>query len=388
VTILGSLTGVGQEIIDEAVAPFTAETGIQVVYEGTDAFATVLPIRVEGGDKPDIALFPQPGLLADLAREGALTPLDGVMDTQALEQAYADDWIKLGTVDGKLYGVWMRSDPKSLVWYSPKAFEAAGYSIPQSWDELIALSNQIVAEGKTPWCLGMESGDASGWVGTDWVEDLLLRTAGPTVYDQWVTHQIPFDSAPVKQAFEIFGSIARNPKYVVGGVTGVLSTPFGDSPAPLFSDPPGCYLHRQASFIADFLPSSVVLGKDVKVFLLPGIKPEFGVPLLTGGLVFGMLNDRPEVEKLMQYLATVTPHDSWARRGYISPHRGVDLATYPNDLVRQEAEILRDAKTIRFDGSDQMPAAVSTGSFWKGSLDYVGGEDLETVLKQIDASWP
>ncbi|MEM9164592.1 MAG: ABC transporter substrate-binding protein, partial [Cyanobacteria bacterium P01_F01_bin.4] len=319
VTILGSLTGVGQDIIEEAVAPFTEETGIEVIYEGTDAFATVLPIRVEGGDKPDIALFPQPGLMADLANEGALVPLDEFIAPDTL--AYAPGWIELGSVEDELYGIWMRADPKSLVWYNPQAFEAAGYEIPQTWTALIALSDQIVADGKTPWCLGMESGDATGWVGTDWIENILLSTAGTEVYDQWVAHEIPFNAPPVKQAAETFGEIALNPDYVVGGATGIVSIPFGDSPAPLFDDPPGCYLHRQASFITDFLPEGLTPGENVSVFLLPSVNPDIDTPLLTGGIVFGQLNDTPAARALMAYLASTTPHEIWAARGYISPHQ-------------------------------------------------------------------
>lgn len=388
VVILGSLTGVGQDIVEAALAPLAAETGIEIVYEGTDAFATVLPIRVQGGDPPDIALFPQPGLMADLAREGAMVSLDDWIDREALSAAYVSDWLDLGSVDGDLYGVWMRADPKSLVWYNPQAFAKDGYSLPTSWEELIQLSDQIVADGRTPWCLGMESGDASGWVGTDWVESILLRTAGPEVYDRWVAHELPFDSPPVKAAFERFGDIVRNPDYVIGGSTGAISIPFGDSPAPLFEDPPGCYLHRQASFISDFLPASAVPGETVDVFVLPGIDPTYGEPLLTGGIVFGMLNDSPAARAVMAYLATETPHRIWAQRGYISPHQGVPLADYPNDLVRQEAEILINAETIRFDGSDLMPAAVGTGTFWRGMVNYVGGEDVDRVLQGIDASWP
>ncbi|MEO0395114.1 MAG: ABC transporter substrate-binding protein [Cyanobacteria bacterium P01_A01_bin.137] len=386
VLILGSLTGVGQEIVEDAFAPFTAETGIEVIYEGTDAFTTVLPIRVAGGDVPDLAIFPQPGLMADLAREGALTPLNDVMDVATLTTAFGPDWVNLGSVDGNVYGVWMRADPKSLVWYNPDAFETAGYTIPASWDELMALTEKIAAEGNTPWCFGMDSGDATGWVGTDWVEDILLRTAGPEIYDQWVTHEIPFNAPPVKEAVQRFGEIVRNDRYVRGGVVGAISTPFGDAPTPLFEQPPGCYLHRQASFITDFLPDTVEPGRDTQVFLLPGEGPT--APLLTGGLVVAMTNNTPAAQAAMAYLTTVTPHESWAARGYISPHQDVDLALYPNDGIRQMASVLAQAETIRFDGSDLMPAAVGTGTFWTGMVDYVSGTDVDTVLSTIDASWP
>ncbi|MCM1982368.1 ABC transporter substrate-binding protein [Lyngbya confervoides] len=387
VQIFGSLTGEGGDIVKQAIAPFSQTTGIEVIYEGSDAFATVLPIKVEAGNKPDIAIFPQPGLMANLAQEGDLVPLE-FLDQGQLAQAYGNDWVKLGTVEGKLYGIWMRADPKSIVWYNPKAFQARGYQIPETWSDLQALTQKIQAAGAVPWCLGMESGDATGWVGTDWVESILLRTAGPQVYDQWVNRQIPFTAPAVKMAFERFGAIARDPRQVVGGTTGVVSIPFGDSPAPLFDNPPGCYLHRQASFIIDFLPNKVNLETDVNVFELPSINPQWGKPLLVGGLVFSLLNDRPEARAMMEYLISAQPHRILAGQNYITPHQGVPLSAYGNPLMRRQAQILRQAESIRFDGSDLMPAQVGTGTFWTGMVDYVGGEDLDTVLQTIDRSWP
>ncbi len=389
VTILGVVVGEQQAKLEAALAPFEAETGIDVVYEGIDAFATLLPVRVDSGNAPDIAMFPQPGLMRDFAAEGQLVALDNVLDADALTAAYDPYWLELATVDDSLYGVWYRASVKSLVWYSPSAFASAGYEIPTTWDEMIALSDQIVADGKTPWCLGMESGDATGWVGTDWVEDIMLRTAGPQTYDQWVNHEIPFNDPTVKAAFEQFGAIALNPDYVSGGNIAVLSTPFGDAPNPLFDAEPGCYLHRQASFITTFFPETVELGTDVSIFPLPGINTEYETPVLVAGDVFAMFNDTPEAQALMEYLTTVVPHEIWAELGgYISPHKAVDLAVYPDEVAKQQAELLLQAAVIRFDGSDMMPGAVGTGAFWTGITDYVGGSDVEAVLDDIESSWP
>lgn len=389
VTILGVVIGEQQEKLEAALAPFEEETGIDVIYEGTDAFATLLPVRVDSGNAPDVAMFPQPGLMADLAREGLLVPINSFMDEATLSDAYSQDWIDLATVEGDPYGIWYRASVKSLVWYSPKAFEAAGYTVPTTWDEMMALTQQIVDDGGTPWCLGMESGDATGWVGTDWVEDIMLRTAGPEVYDQWITHEIPFDAPEVKAAFEKFGEIVLNPDYVVGGPVGVISTPFGDAPNGLFSDPPGCYMHRQANFIATFFPEDVQVGEDVTVFPLPGINPDFGLPVLVAGDVFAVFNDTPEAQALIQYLATAQPHEIWAGLGgYISPHQQVGLDVYPDETTRKQAEILANAEIVRFDGSDMMPGAVGTGTFWTGMTNYVGGTDVDTVLADIEASWP
>ena len=388
VTVLGVVVGEQQDKLESALAPFEEKTGIEVVYEGTDAFATLLPVRVESGNAPDIAMFPQPGLMRDFAQSGQLIPVSDFMEQSKLAEAYSQDWLDLTNVDDKLYGVWYRASVKSLVWYNPEAFAAKGYEVPQTWSEMIALSDKIVADGGTPWCLGMESGDATGWVGTDWVEDIMLRTAGAEMYDKWISHEIPFDAPPVKEAFNKFGEIVLNPKYVEGGVVGAISTPFGDSPRGLLREPPSCYLHRQANFIASFFPAEAELGKNMTVFPFPSIKPEQSNPVLVAGDVFAMFNDTPEARALMEYLATPEPHEIWAKLGgFISPHRAVSLDVYPDEVTTKQAEILAEAEVVRFDASDMMPSSVGTGTFWTGIIDYVGGDDVDEVLKEIEQSW-
>lgn len=389
VTVLGVIVGEQQEKFEEALQPFEEETGIDVIYEGTDSFATLLPVRVESGDAPDIAMFPQPGLMASFAEAGQMVPVTEFIDEATLGEAYPDTWLSLATVDDSVYGIWYRASVKSLVWYNPKAFEAQGFTVPTSWDEMLTLSDQIVAAGATPWCVGLESGDATGWPGTDWIEDIMLRTAGPDVYDQWINHEIPFNDSAVQTAFEEFGEVIFNEGYVVGGSVGAISTPFGDAPQGLFGDMPTCYLHRQANFIASFFPEDVNLEEDVDIFLLPGIDPAYGTPVLVAGDVFGMFNNTPEAQALMEYLATPTPHEIWAGLGgFLSPHKQLSLDVYPDALSKKQAEFLSNAETIRFDGSDMMPGAVGTGTFWSGVVEYVAGEPVEEVLDTIEASWP
>jgi alpha-glucoside transport system substrate-binding protein len=388
VTVLGVVVGEQQDKLEAALAPFEKKTGIKVIYEGTDAFATLLPVRVESGDAPDVAMFPQPGLMRDLAQNGLLVPITKFMKLSELEKAYSKDWLDLGKVDNQLYGVWYRASVKSLVWYNPEAFAVKGYQVPQTWSEMLKLSDRIVADGSTPWCLGMESGDATGWVGTDWIEDIMLRTAGVAVYDRWINHEIPFDVPPVKEAFNKFGEIVLNPDYVQGGIVGAISIPFGDSVQGLVQEPPSCYLHRQANFISSFFGSEIVLGENMAVFALPGIKKEFGNPVLVAGDVFAMFNDTPEARALMAYLATPEPHEIWAKLGgFISPHQQVSLDVYPDPVTKKQAKILADAEVIRFDASDMMPSSVGTGTFWTGIIDFVGGDDLDRVLKEIEEGW-
>ncbi|MGK7910750.1 MAG: ABC transporter substrate-binding protein [Synechococcus sp.] len=390
VTILGSITGDGEATIAEVFAPFEDASGIDVMYEGTDQFATVLITRLAASNPPDVALFPQPGLMADLAREGELVALDNVLSDEQLTSAFDLQWLELASVDNRPFGIWARVSLKSLVWYSPPAFEAEGYEVPNSWEELQALSDRMVGDGNIPWCIGLESGAASGWPGTDWVEEFVLRQSGPQVYDSWVSGKTPFSDPAIAAAFNSFTELVQDGDRVLGGAIGTLSTPFGDSPAALFDDPPGCYLHRQASFISTFFPDSVESGRDVGVFPFPAMNPEFGNPLLVSGEQFGLLNETQETLAMMEYLTTEEPHRIWSQaEGFVSPFRGIAIANYTEPNTRKQAEILAAADTLRFDGSDLMPGEVGTGAFWEGILNLTGGDaDLETVLKEIDNRWP
>jgi ABC-type glycerol-3-phosphate transport system substrate-binding protein len=194
------------------VAPFEQQTGITVAYEGTRDLNAVLTTRVQGGNPPDLAGLPGPGQLQEFAQAGHLVPLDDVLDMQSLQQQYDEGFLQLATYNGQLYGIFTKADVKSLVWYSPPAFESAGYEVPTTWQELQALEEQIIADGAAPWCIGLESGAASGWPGTDWIEDIMLRTAGPDVYDQWWQHEIEWTSEPVRNAWETWGEIVGDPK--------------------------------------------------------------------------------------------------------------------------------------------------------------------------------
>jgi len=384
--VLGVWTGAEAQAFHTAVAPFTEATGTRIAFVGDRDIAAILTTRVAAGNPPDLAILPNPGQMVEFAKTGDLVAIDTFMDMDQLKSDYAQSWLDLGSYEGTLYGIFYKAAIKSLVWYSPAAFQAKGYTVPTTWDELTALSNQIVADGGVPWCLGIESAAASGWPATDWIEDIMLRTAGPDVYDQWVAHTIPWTDAAIKTAWEYFGQIARNEAYVYGGTTGVLTINFGASPAPLFDDPPGCYMHRQASFITGFFPEGVT-EENYAFFPFPSIDATYGVPALGAADLIVMFNDTPQARALMEYLATPEPQEIWAALGGISPNKRVGLDAYPDATTRSMAQALTSAEVFRFDASDLMPAAVGAGTFWSGTLDYVGGQDLDSVLATHRNGW-
>ncbi|WP_420628913.1 ABC transporter substrate-binding protein [Candidatus Leptofilum sp.] len=390
VTVFGKWTEAEGESFEAALAPFEEATGIDVKYEGSSEFETLITVRVEGGDAPDIAGFPQPGLMAQFVREGAIPDHAQFLDTSELSANYSDAWINLATVNNQLSGVFYRASTKSIVWYPVQAFADAGYAVPQTWDEMIALSDQIVADGGTPWCVSMEHGGVTGWVATDWVEDVLLRTAPPETYDQWVNHEIPFNDPAVVNAANIVGDIWFNEDYVYGGTTGILTIWVGDTQTPMFDDAgPQCWMHRQAGWIPDFWPEGTEAGVDSSFFYLPPIDEAYGNPVLGGGDVFSAFNTRPETAALMEYLSLPEGAEVWVKAGgFISPNRNVPADWYANYVDQAQAEILQGATTLRFDASDLMPAEVGAGTFWSGMVDWVGGADTETVFQNIENSWP
>jgi len=389
-TILGVWTGTSEEAFQKMVAPFEAETGIKVEFTGTRDLPTILTTRVEAGNPPDISVVPNPGQMMEFAKAGKLVDLSTFVDMEVLESDFSQTWLDLGSFRGKLYGLFVSAGLKSLVWYNPKAFAAAGYTVPTTWEEMIALSDKMAADGKTPWAIGLESGAASGWAGTDWIEDIMLRTVEPEVYDLWAAHGISWLDDRVQRAFELFGQIALNEKYVYGGTNAMLTTNFGDSADALFTTPPNAYMHKQATFIKrsilEHFPN-LVPGEDLNFFPFPPIDPQYGTPALGGADMVVMFNDTPEARAFMKYIASTEAQEIWvAESGKLSANKQVNPDAYPDELTRKAAKILSEASTFRFDGSDLMPAAVGSGSFWTEILNYVSGVPLKRVLMTIEAS--
>jgi len=395
ITILGPWLGPDQKIFESVLAYFGAATGADVKYVGSDSFEQQIRIDAEAGSAPNIAIFPQPGLAADLAKGGFLTPLDPkTSDWVKNNYAAGQSWVDLGSYvgpkgDKNLYGFFYKVDVKSLVWYSPENFADAGYDVPQTMEELKALTETIVDDGGTPWCIGLGSGGATGWPATDWVEDMMLRTQPPAVYDDWVSNKMPFNDPRVVNAIDDFGWFARNDKFVAGGAGAVASTDFRDSPKGLFSSPPQCYMHRQASFIPSFFPEGTMVGQDADFFYFPAYEGEdLGQPVLGAGTVFGITKDSKASQAFIEFLETPIAHEVWmAQTGFLTPFKGVNTTLFGDPTLGKMNNILLNATTFRFDGSDLMPGAVGAGSFWTGMVDYVGGKSAEAVATDIQKSW-
>jgi len=379
-----------QGIVDELIAP---EVDYQVEVEASADFETQLQIRAEGGTL-DIILLPQPGAVLDQAASGNAVSLEDMgFDIAEIEARFGEYFVSLGEFEGEHYGIPTNINLKSMVWYPKTAFDAAGYTVPTTFDELIALSDQIVADGSNPWCVGYESGGATGWPATDWMEDIMLRTAGPDVYDQWVTHEIAFDDPAVVNAGEVFGQVMFTPDYVLGGAEQTPAIAFGDAPGPMFEDPPGCWLHRQASFIPAFFPEGTEAGVDYDWFPFPPIDQE---GTLFAGELAVVFRNAPEIVDFLERFMAVDVQCAMGgdvASSRISPNVDVGAECYANPILADASAVLTDALaggTGRFDASDLMPTAVGAGSFWVGMVEYMqGGPDsLEGVLADIESTWP
>jgi alpha-glucoside transport system substrate-binding protein len=395
VNVLGAFEPEEAAAVQQVVEDNIEGADYAVEIEGSADFETQFQIRAEGGTL-DIATLPQPGSVAGQAEAGNIVSLEDLgFNIADLEALFGEYFLSLGEYNGEHYGLPTNINLKSMVWYPKAAFDAAGYTVPTTWDELMALSDQIVADGSTPWCVGFESGGATGWPATDWMEDIMLRTAGPDVYDQWVTHAIPFNDPAVAHAAEVFGDVMFHPDYVLGGAADTPSIAFGDAPLPMFQDPPGCWLHRQASFINAFFPEGTEAGVDYDWFPLPPIDQE-GTLFAGEFAVVGTAGNRPEVtdflnqfmaEKIQCAMGGVTASSR------ISPNVNVGPECYANSILADASVVLTNALstgTGRFDASDMMPAEVGSGSFWTGMVKYMqeGPDALPGILDDIEASWP
>ena len=377
-----------QAIIDENITP---EVDYQVEIEASDQFEEQFQIRAEA-DTLDLILLPQPGAIPDKI-DTAVSLEELGFDIEDLGETFGDYYLSLGEVDGAHYGFPTNANYKSMVWYPKDDFDAAGYTVPTTFDELIALSDQIVADGGTPWCVGFESGTATGWPATDWLEEIVLKTAGVDVYQQWATHEIPFTDPAVVDAAEKFGQIMFTEGYVLGGADQTVAIPFGEAPLPMFEDPPGCWLHHQATFITAFFPEGTEAGVDYDWFPFPAIETDD--TLMAGELAVAFSN-RAEIVDFLERFSSEEVQCAMAADpslGRLSPNVNVGEDCYPNPILAEASTLLAEALangTAGFDAGDQMPAQVGSGSFWTGMVEYMqGGPDsLQGVLEEIEASWP
>ncbi len=395
VTVFGPWLSPEDGFFSNALAYFEEATGADVIYTGSDSFEQQIVIDAEAGSAPNVAVFPQPGLAAVMASKGQLAPLgDGMADWVRDNYSAGQSWVDLGTYNDasgapQMYGFFYNVNVKSLVWYNPENFEDAGYEVPETMEDLKALTEQIVADGDTPWCIGLGSGAATGWPATDWVEDMMLRTQPPEVYDDWTTNKIPFNDPRVIAAIDEFGWFALDDAKVSGGAGAVASTDFRDSPKGLFSSPPQCYMHRQASFVPAFFPEDVEFGVDTDFFYLPSFADkDLGNPVLGGGTLMAVTDASDATTELMEFFKLPISHEiMMAQTGFLTPHSGVNLEAYKDDTLRGLGEILLGATTFRFDGSDLMPGGVGAGTFWTGMVDYTGGKSATDVATEIQSSW-
>jgi DNA-binding SARP family transcriptional activator/ABC-type glycerol-3-phosphate transport system substrate-binding protein len=405
VVIMGSQVNEPADAIRAETDRFSELTGIEVEYEGSGEFEDRLDWMLDKGSPPDLAILPQPGRVASLAREGSILDLGAFLDVNTLRDLQSPGLIALGTVssdgtspsrEGDLYGVAITVGTKSLVWYPVPQFHDAGYEIPTTWDELVALTEQMVADGRTPWCHGeFEAGPFAGWPGTDWIEDIVLHGAGPEVYDRWTTHDIGFDDPAIRIAFERFDSLVLQDGHVYGGREAAAGTYFAEAQRPMFDDPPGCWLYRFGNLAALALPSfGVEFGRDAYFFPFPAADPDYGDATVGSGEFVVAFNDRPEVRELVRYMSgSDWGHVGWTEwPTFIAPNRHIPLETYTDDFTRQMAEITTwalEQDTFRYDGSDLMPFEVGGPVFWSAMVDYVGAgpDNLDEILARLDAAW-
>ncbi|WP_327066995.1 ABC transporter substrate-binding protein [Kitasatospora sp. NBC_01302] len=396
VTMFASILSPESDSLEKSWAEFSSCTGIKISYEGSNDFESQLPVRVSGGNAPDLAVIPQPGLLAQMVKTGKVVKPPA--QTVTNENQWNPVWKTYGSVNGTFYAAPMSANMKSLVWYSPKAFQQAGYTVPKTWDELMSLSDKIAKAGANaskPWCGGIGSGTATGWPATDWLEEVVLGSQGGDVYDQWVSHKVKFSDPPILNSMQTVANWMQNPAWVNGGIGDVKSiatTTFQDAGAPILTGK--CWMLQQASFYEAQWPqgTKVAPDGDVYAFELPQTSASIPRPVEGGGEFVTAFSSRPEVQAVQNYLSTA----DWATSrvkvapGWVSANRGVDKSLYTDPIDKLSADALTDpTATFRFDASDMMPAAVGSGAEWTAfTAWFAEGKPIKQVASDIDAAWP
>jgi ABC-type glycerol-3-phosphate transport system substrate-binding protein len=420
VTISSSVLSDDDGFRRELIA-FQDRTGIAVELLPPEAEATVDISPPEPTRRPDVVTFG--GVIPGWVEQRAID-IGAFVDRDTLRSDFGDYVLSFGSSghaggaldeNAPVNAIPISLDVKGLVFYPKAAFEAAGYQVPTTWDQLTALSDRIVADGRTPWCFGFESGGASGWPGTDLIESLVLRVGGIETYDAWIAGEIRFNSPVVLEAGRLADDLVFGPEYVRGGPAAISGESFEDQLVYMLArdatgEPePECWLHQQAKFMLTwYLPPGARIGTDIDYFMLPPIVQGDPTPLIANPDFASALVDRPEVRAFMQFAASPDWGKLWATHefsDFTSANLRFSVGTYGDggvdrgDAMRtQLAGLARSAVqsgTLRIDASDAMPAAIGgekdslePGAFWQGMLDWVDGvRSIDQIFADIDAEW-
>jgi alpha-glucoside transport system substrate-binding protein len=394
IEVMYAFAGGQEEGFKEEVQAWADDNDVEIKFSQTGNFNQLINTRVQGNDAPDVALFPQPGIMHDMAERDLLADLSDVVDQGDLDKM-VQGVLETGQVDGTQYAVPMSINVKSIVFYPKKAFEAAGYTAPETYDDLVALTDEIQSTGTTPWCFGIESEAATGWPATDWVENLMVINNGADAYNEWVQHEIPFNDPKVAEVLTQMDELLLAEGRTNGGRQSIASNNFNTAANPMFDEPPGCFMYRQGNFVAQTggFPDEVIadLDETVGVFAMPGKTAE-DKPVLGGGDLAGIFSkDNESAQKLVQFLASADfgTQSYGATGNWISPRTDFDVSLYPNKTEADIATVAYESTDFVFDGSDQMPGEVGSGSFWREMTAWIsGGEDAKTALDNIESTWP
>jgi alpha-glucoside transport system substrate-binding protein len=376
-------SGAEQASFEEVLSEFEDRTGATVNFTSTgDDIATVLGNRLEGGQPPDVAVLPQPGLLSDLADRDALQPIEDIAG-ELVDENYSEDWRELGSVDGTLYGVWFKAANKSTFWYRPDAFDQAGVQEPETWDELIEVSQTIAESGVTP--IAIAGGD--GWTLTDWFENVYLRVAGPEMYDQLVEHEIPWTDDSVITALERLSELWSQDELIAEGSTNMT---FPQSVTEVFGG--DAAMVYEGDFVAGVITeeTDAVLGEDADFFDFPSVDGS-GPMVVGGGDVAVLMTDNEAAQELIRFLATPEAAEIWAEQGgFTSPNQNVDTGAYPDDITARSAEALVEAETFRFDLSDLVPSefgGTPAQGMWQALQNFLQDpEDVQGTAERLESA--
>jgi alpha-glucoside transport system substrate-binding protein len=387
ISIIGKWTGGEQKSFLAVVDEFkTKNPDVDVKYlPGGDNTPQLVSTAVAGGNPPDIAILPQPGLMRDLARRGAAKPITFAKATLAKNEAKV--WLTLGTVNGKLYGLFFKAANKSTVWYNVKLFNDAGAKPASTLPAFLKLAKTLKASGTKAYAIAA----ADGWTLTDLFENIYLKQAGPVKYDLLTTHKIKWTDPSVKAALQTMAKVVGDTGNIPGGRSGALQTDFPTSVTQVLTDKPKAAMVIEGDFVPNDVKAAVSPLKDYNVFSFPSIKASTRSAIVGGGDTVIMLKDNAAARALISFLATPQAATIWANRGgFASPNRNVQPSAYKDALNRKTALALANAKVFRFDMSDLQPAAfgATTGQGeWKLFQDFVSNpKDVNGIAAKLEAA--
>ena len=388
VVIIGP-TFYDQDYFIEELNIIADDIGIKIKYNAVSDPETF--IINDPNNSSSIAIIPNPQGVTNLAERNLLYSLNSlVIDDSLIENVYPKHLIDIVSVDQEIFAGWTRLFPNSLIWYDISKIKKYENIKFENFNNLILETKKIADNGESPWCANSESSASTGWIQTNWLEDVILSKYGPEIYDRWSKLEIKASNVKIYNSMKVVGDFIFYQNLIQGGDREIINEEFRNLPKVLLNDENSCFLTWSGHYFRYYIDEDYKYGVDFGVSNFPPINYKNTIVGIGDSVVL-LKNDNISQTIISKMLSSDFGKKwaSYENTEYISANKNFNDKNINNELTKYEFEVVHKALNddlFRYDASEIMPRPIGSNLLWKFFREFrgLGPDSLVKLLNELD----